>query len=440
MADPRHNPDLDDAFGMGSPAPRPDAGRLAGGTPYTDNDRKQIDRDMRALLKEQRDAERERQRAFNGQLGQQRAAERDKQKAAADGQRFEDRSKRDMLAKEAAARKDFAGQLRQLRDQEKARVAGIQGHFGRAAGLAVAGAGVVNGFKSAGFSGTVEGNRLALEQQMLAREVAGAFVPAMRLATKATQEFRKWLEGFSKQDQSLLALGTLGVGGAVGANALLKRTAGVGLGTALGTGGLMGASGAAMMARGGLFAAGGAVLGYTPGETLNGAAQLGGAAGALGAYRGGTSVARGALRGAARLAAPVAAAAAAGDGLFGGYYSMLRHEGNNKLTSFLGGLGGGAINTLTGGNFEKDLRAKGRLRDNYDTKPKDPYERHRVTPADAGFDAPGSSYERITTKANLVMGGDTSQDATSLLEDIRNLIKLEVDKGKVPAAPPMKGG
>ena len=70
-----------------------------------------------------------------------------------------------------------------------------------------------------------------------------------------------------------------------------------------------------------------------------------------------------------RVAAPVIAGASVVDGVSGGYYSMLRDRGNDPVTSFFGGLGGGAFNILSqplalfgGETYREYLIRTGKLR------------------------------------------------------------------------------
>jgi hypothetical protein len=83
----------------------------------------------------------------------------------------------------------------------------------------------------------VEWNRFTTELQMINRELAGAFRPALLSATRGLGSIRKHLEKLGPEEQDRLMNAGLAVGGLGATHLALKRFAGVGLGTfALNTG------------------------------------------------------------------------------------------------------------------------------------------------------------------------------------------------------------
>lgn len=232
-------------------------------------------------------------------------------------------------------------------------------------------------------SGTVEWNRLRLEIELISRELAGAFKPAVEYTTRALTQLRQGMEGMSKQQQNLLLLGGLILGGsAIG----LSR---VGLG--LGAGAL--ALGASRGSPAAVWAgmAGGAALGFKFGGPIG--AGIGTAAGAaIGAPR---------HEGSER---PF------------DYWRRLRGGGSDMATATAAMLGrsvavlfGGTPATPGGGPSGPDPG------------------RRRVTIADSGFESVGSARDRLNTKLALVdattAGADKPITVESLLEDIKTFLE-----------------
>lgn len=297
-----------------------------------------------------------------------------------------------------------------------------------------AGAGV-SGMAARGFSGTVEGNRMNLELQMISRELAGAFLPAIKAVTGALQVFRKWLERIGPQTQNLIMLGGLAAGG-LGAVGLARfGLAGLGMGGAAAAG-AGGAGLARFMPPLGFVGAGAAAFGI--GHEVTGA---GAAYGAVRGMRAGT----GALRGAARVAGPLAIGAIGADAATGGYYSELRARGENKLVSGLGALGGGLMDFVSFGTYGDAFRRRRGTGTGPFSTPEQRAafergqgeERRRVTIADAGFESPGSAFERITNRLALVGANEEQQDAASILLDIKNMLREAIGMEKLPAKPAM---
>lgn len=127
---------------------------------------------------------------------------------------------------------------------------------------ATVGAGVA-AFGMSGFGGTVQGNRAQAEWDLVQRELAAAFLPALELGTKGLQRFRHFLEGLNSTGQNVvmgaglagaahLALRGVGAGGIPGVVGGAASAAGW-AGRRMGIGGAAaGAAGIAGVAAGGL--------------------------------------------------------------------------------------------------------------------------------------------------------------------------------------------
>jgi hypothetical protein len=99
--------------------------------------------------------------------------------------------------------------------------------FSRAAGIGfVALTGAVTGFTRAGLGGTVQANRLALEMQLISREVAGIFLPVVDKATDALIKVRDRMQKLTgtQQDSALKWAAT--AAGALGFVAVAPRVIG----------------------------------------------------------------------------------------------------------------------------------------------------------------------------------------------------------------------
>jgi hypothetical protein len=303
------------------------------------------------------------------------------------------------------------------------RVGGAVAHVGesmaaRGLGRAAAGiAGVTIASAKSGFSGTVEGNRLALELKLVSRELAGAFKPALEIATKGLQNLRTWLSKLNPQQQNQLALGAIGIAGVAGAHLLSKAVLGVGLGAAV-RGGLSSPLALPLLAAG---------AGYGREAT--------GVAAAYGGVRAGMA-GRSILRGAARVAGPFAALSAIHDAGTGGFYSGLRGRGENKFVSALGAAGGGLLDLITfgafGESFRKNNAAQIRAGQAIGTNPAG---HQAVTIADAGFEQAGSAYERVTNALSLT---DAQVDTRDILTQIRDIVMSALGMQKVPPPPEIR--
>lgn len=140
--------------------------------------------------------------------------------------------------------------------------------MGRMAGGALAAAGIsvgIAGNVRAGFSGTVEGNRLSNEVKLIQRELAAAFLPAMKWLTNTMRSVRQNMEALGGNGQTAVAAGLTAIGGygayrAAGFVGNINRAATVmasgGTGSAVAGGVASGAAGGAA-ARGGMLARGG---------------------------------------------------------------------------------------------------------------------------------------------------------------------------------------
>lgn len=119
------------------------------------------------------------------------------------------------------------------------RVGATVAGFGQSKGAQVASwgafgaAGMVLGAARSGFSGTVEGNRLSAQFTLLNRELAGAFVPAIKMVTSALVRLRHFLEGMGPLGQDLLAFGTTAILATKGLSALTHGLSGHGPGELL---------------------------------------------------------------------------------------------------------------------------------------------------------------------------------------------------------------
>lgn len=101
---------------------------------------------------------------------------------------------------------------------------------------ATVGAGIT-AFGMSGFGGTVQGNRAQAEWELVQRELAAAFLPALEYSTKGLQKFRHFLEGLNSTGQNIVA----GVGMTALAHVAARQVV---------TGGLVGVAGGAASAAG----------------------------------------------------------------------------------------------------------------------------------------------------------------------------------------------
>lgn len=282
--------------------------------------------------------------------------------------------------------------------------------LGGAGGVAMAAGGAATAGAAKGFQGTVEYNRLTLELQMVSRELAGAFLPALQFATREVKAFRGMLEGLSPGQQNAVMTGGLALGG-LG----LARMLGVGgMATSAFAGlrGVAGAAGGGLMGMGnwggvpGAASAGGSWLSRAGGAVARRAGPIGlGIGGAIDAYQGAQEVRQNGVTGAGRVLSQVADTA-------------FRTSGN-QASGLMGVQRGGAINQLY------DLFARGARQQVAEarspTKSGANPDRRRITPADAGFEQSGSAFERITNRIALT-GQDAGDSQESLLRQIRDLL------------------
>lgn len=276
------------------------------------------------------------------------------------------------LRQRADAIARYGPRLGALVDNRAVQAAGRIGLYAGGAALA-AGAGLAR----SGLSGTVEGNRLGLETQLLGREVAGAMKPFTDGITNATMRVRKWMESLSKTQQDMAMYGGLLVAGTVALRAVIGGSA---FG-ALAGGAARGVAGAAAtVAAGGagtaLAAAGGAA-----------ATRLGGAARFL--RRNAKGIGFAALPAALAFEATDAEAERRGERP-SDYYARLRAGGRSRA---------GAAWTTAGRSVAKLFGA-----DDADTTRErmEAGNRRNVTLADAGFESVGSGYDRLSTSLALV--------------------------------------
>lgn len=190
------------------------------------------------------------------------------------------------------------------------------------AGMALGAAGWAAAAGTSGFSGTVEGNRLALEMQLLNREIAGALRPAIVYLTDTVRGIRQWLQRQGRGTQNLIAAGTVGTLGLTAAGVFSRNVLGMGLAQAAGAG-IAGVTGTAArlglgtlagQAAGGLAVGTGTSLAAGAAPRLATAIPLSGPGGAA-AASGTTLATRAAVPAASSAAGTAVGAAAAGGGV-----------------------------------------------------------------------------------------------------------------------------
>lgn len=285
------------------------------------------------------------------------------------------------LRQRADAIARYGPRLGALMDNRAVQAAGRIGLYAGGAALA-AGAGLAR----SGLAGTVEGNRLGLETQLLGREVAGAMKPFTDGITNATMRVRKWMETLSKGEQDMVMYGGLLVAGTVALRAVIgANTFGALAGGVVSAAtspmaflsanrrGVAGAAGLGLLAYGsstghrGTAAAGGALAGYS-------------VAGPWGAVIGGT----------------IGAVEASGD--YGRYRSSGRSVAASAglaLMSNLSDIGDYFSGSDSTERWRKEMDA-------FNAKKKADESRRKVTGADAGFESVGSGYDRLSTALALV--------------------------------------
>lgn len=270
-----------------------------------------------------------------------------------------------------------------------------QSGMGRAIGGAATAFGAFAGNAArSGFSGTVEGNRLAFEFQLLNREFASAFKPVIELFTEGVSRVRRFMQSLDGAGQRMVMIAGL-LAGAYGTMRVARSVGGaLGLaGAASGAGSLLGMGGAGAAGAGAAALAGGGPKGATPPVVAGGGmSRVGGALAAA---------SRATMFGAAVLDAPKAydafdAARRAREaktseervGIAGDYLRGLRDNGG--LTA-----GFGLDKLFLDSGYAKRKAAEGGIDlDAPATKANDP--RRNVTPAEYGFSEVGSAYKRAS--------------------------------------------
>ena len=148
--------------------------------------------------------------------------------------------------------------------------------FGAGAGLATGAAGGALAMAGAGFQGTVEMQQFQTALTFASRELAGAFVPALKNLTALANIVRLLFGQMSESQQKVVAATTLTVGGLAAMNVALYRTTGVTLmGAAAGASRLATGGGAAGTGTAGAGGAAGALAGVPAGGKLPTAAPKG---------------------------------------------------------------------------------------------------------------------------------------------------------------------
>jgi hypothetical protein len=105
----------------------------------------------------------------------------------------------------------------------------LAGLFAKIAVTAAAATGSVTALARAGLHGTVQGNQLALQFEILSRNIAGIMLPVVRLFTTQLQAANRWLENLTKPQQNKILGGVgavAGIGLAAGAFATLLKFVG----------------------------------------------------------------------------------------------------------------------------------------------------------------------------------------------------------------------
>lgn len=356
-------------------------------------------------------------------------------------QRIELEARRQAVATGAYGR-DLRVQQTLRREQERVleleRRAQYQARFGRQAGYlayqadralrspggmaAMAGAAAVTGLAKNGFSNTVEMNRFNLEVQLISRELAGAFKPALDFATSALGKFRKFLERLGSREQDAIMYGGLAVAG-YGA----YRAGGALLG---GAGRMLGMGAAAPAAAAGMGAAEAAAIGAGGAKLLGGGAP----AAAVGATPGaGGRLLRG-VKGVGKFLGgrvlPIAAAAETISELTDddGFYERHRRKGGSRFGSAVRTIGDMGLNMLTFGGHAEGLRKDGEI----GAAAKTASDRRVVTPADAGFEASGSFSARAATALALVDAGEEGSPkwVADIIETIKSTVMLAAEKAR----------
>lgn len=293
-------------------------------------------------------------------------------------------------------------------DARYGRIGGAAAHYGGAlanspiGGVARAGAAAVSGAAWSGFGGTVELMRFQTELQLVSRELAGVFKPALTAASRAVSAGRKWAEGRSAGEQDTMLTGGLAVGGALAAHAASKFFLKQGLGSTLAQGGKLAVGRGALGALGPLglvMGAGALAPEYVRPNKYQGMAD-GQLDTELGRERQSST--------------------------------WLGRRGRNTL----GSLGAGVFDAVnwtqrqfTGKNYARDdYHAPATAIENEINSRKNGADRRRVTLADAGFDAVGSGFERATTALALRDAQDAEDKTTSesILGRIEEMLKVAI--------------
>jgi hypothetical protein len=287
----------------------------------------------------------------------------------------------------------------------------VRGAMGAA--TAIGGAATAGGMK--GFQGTVEWNRFNLELELVSRELAGAFRPALQLVTTALQKLRAGMERMSVRQQNLVMLGGLAFGGLAAAG--LARMGLMGLAGGLGAGGAAAAGAAGgLLSRGRLVGmAGAGAVAYGAATDNPYAGFLGGAA--LGSRFGPIGAAIGSLTGGATSAPSDRTGERPSE-----YWTRMRREGHDMVGSTLAVMGR-SVARLFGSSPDPAGGPDGANPD-----------RRRVTIADAGFEATGTARDRLTTALAMVDAAG-SRSERDILEDIWEFMKTTFGAGGTPAPP-----
>lgn len=294
--------------------------------------------------------------------------------------------------------------------------------LGGVGGAAMAAGAAATGGAAKGFQGTVEWNRLQLELQMVSRELAGAFLPAVQFATRELKEFRGWLEGMTPGQQNAVMAGGLALGGAAAWRML-------------GLGGLASVIGKFTRGASGLMQGGNwsQVPGAAPAKPPGGFRSPGRVGGWIGAGMAAIQVASNASN---------------------GYPDIPGRENTpeNRAKAERLGSRDRLIGTRTAGDYQDERRreaeARGepisvggvqypgerKMRTNPDgsitttrpdgsttTRPGANPNRRMATIEGGGFEASGSAFERITDRLART-GQDAGDSSESLLRQIRDLL------------------
>jgi hypothetical protein len=275
--------------------------------------------------------------------------------------------------------------------------------------------GSIVGGATAGFFGTVEGNRFYNEIKMINRELAGAFLPVMKAATSGFRTLRTTLQGFGEAGQNMVMLAGLSFSAYK-----LARFSGIGLG-GFGSGAASAVGSAAGSAATSGKGGAGTIIARTGVSALLAASAISGFSSPTGGREAFEEMGMG-RKTAGWTSSYLSAASPLGwanDAINNRRWGPLRLAGK-----FADSAGMAETGAFLGGR-DRDLMGDGDK------------SRRRVTIADAGFDPIGSGYERI---ANAVAMQTAQDELKKAIEESTKATKEETEVRKKAATTPGSGG